>query len=81
MARATPRMRPARNPHPAASSRRPIPVNPLQAVLRLFVNTFGITQPTPETEARAGRVIALMLAGVLVLLGAVAWVLREAFTH
>jgi hypothetical protein len=56
-------------------------MNPLTAVVRLFVNTFGITQPTPEAEAKAGRVIALMLVGVVVLLGAVGLVLRAAFTR
>jgi hypothetical protein len=69
------------NPNPAASSRRPILVNPLTAVVRLFVNTFGITQPTPETEKQAGRIISLMLGGVLVLLGAVAWLLRAVLTR
>ena len=52
-------------------------MNPLNAVVRLFVNVFGITQPAPEAEARAGRIIALMLAGVLVLLCIVALVLRS----
>ena len=46
-----------------------------------FVNTFGITRPTPENEAKAGRFIAIMLGAVLVLLGAVAWTVRAAFTH
>jgi hypothetical protein len=53
-------------------------VNPLSLVVRLFVNTFGITQPTPETEARAGRVILAMLIGVAVVLAAIAWILRSA---
>jgi hypothetical protein len=56
-------------------------VNPLRFLVDAFVNTFGITQPTPETEVKAGRFIAIMLAAVLVLLGAVAWMLRTAFTH
>jgi cytochrome b561 len=56
-------------------------MNPLSAVVRLFVNTFGITQPTPEKEARAGRVILLMLLAVLVLLGAAGWLLRTAFAR
>jgi hypothetical protein len=56
-------------------------VNPLTAVVRLFVNTFGITQPTPEAEARAGRYISLMLVGVLVFLVGAAWVLRSIVTH
>ena len=68
-------------PHPI--SRIPVPpsdvqlgVSPLSAVVRLFVNTFGITQPAPEAEARAGRIIALMLVAVVVLLAVVALVLR-----
>jgi hypothetical protein len=58
-----------------------MPVNPLSSVVRIFVNTFGITQPTPETEAKAGRFILLMLAAVLMFLAAVAWLLRAALTH
>lgn len=56
-------------------------MNPLSAIVRLFVNTFGITQPTPETETKAGRVIGLMLLGVLVLLLGVGWLLRRSFAH
>lgn len=56
-------------------------VNPLRILVDAFVNTFGITPPTPENEVRAGRVIALMLAGVLVVLALVAWALRAAFLH
>jgi hypothetical protein len=54
-------------------------VNPLRFIVGAFVNTFGITQPTPDAEAKAGRYILLMLAAVLVLLGVAAWVLRGAF--
>jgi hypothetical protein len=61
---------------PAPISNVQLRVSPLSAVVRLFVNTFGITQPAPEAEARAGRIIALMLVGVVVLLGVVALVLR-----
>jgi hypothetical protein len=56
-------------------------VSPLTAIVRLFVNTFGITQPTPETEARAGRVILAMLIGVALMLAAVGWMLRSALVH
>lgn len=56
-------------------------VNPLRFLVDAFVNTFGITQPAPGAEARAGRYIALMLAGVLLFLGAAAWLLRAAFIH
>ena len=55
-------------------------MNPLRLLVDAFVNTFGITQPSPEAEARAGRYIALMLAAVLLFLGLAAWVLRAAFT-
>ena len=56
-------------------------VNPLRFLVDAFVNTFGITQPTPETEERAGRVIAIMLVGVFVVLATVAWLLRSVFTR
>jgi hypothetical protein len=56
-------------------------VNPLSAVVRLFVNTFGITQPAPENEARAGRVILAMLIGVVLMLAVIGWILRSAFVH
>jgi hypothetical protein len=58
-----------------------MPVNPLAAIVRLFVNTFGITQPTPATEARAGRFILAMLIGVVLFLAAMAWILRSAFVR
>jgi hypothetical protein len=56
-------------------------VNPLVAIVRLFVNTFGITQPAPEAEARAGRVILAMLFGVLAVIAAIAWALRSTLLH
>jgi hypothetical protein len=51
-------------------------MNPLRFLVDAFVNTFGITPPTPETEVRAGRVIALMLVAVALLIGAVVLMLR-----
>ena len=56
-------------------------VNPLSAIVRLFVNTFGITQPAPENEQRAGRVILAMLIGVFVLIAVIAFALRSAFVR
>jgi hypothetical protein len=56
-------------------------MNPLNAVVRLFVNTFGITQPAPQDEARAGRAIALMLVAVLVALLVVGLLLRSFIAH
>jgi hypothetical protein len=53
----------------------------LNFFVRMFVNTFGITRPTPGSEARAGRFIALMLTALLVLLVAVAALLRAALTR
>jgi hypothetical protein len=70
---------PARDLHPGARYRTQISV--LNFFVRIFVNTFGITQPAPGTEARAGRFIALMLTALLVLLVAVAALLRAAFLH
>ena len=61
---------------PGPLSNVQLSVSPLSAVVRLFVNSFGITQPAPDAEARAGRIIALMLVGVVLLLGVVALVLR-----
>jgi hypothetical protein len=58
-----------------------ITVNPLRFLVDAFVNTFGITQPAPEAEARAGRYIALMLGAVLLVLGVAAWLLHGAFTR
>ena len=56
-------------------------MNPLRFLVDAFVNTFGITRPTPEQETRAGRFIALMLILILVALIAVAWALRAAMAH
>ena len=56
-------------------------MNPLRFLVDLFVNTFGITRPTPPEEARAGRYIALMLLAVLLFLVAVTWLLHGAFAH
>ena len=53
-------------------------VNPLAAIVRLFVNTFGITQPSPEAEQRAGKVILAMLIGVVLMLAVVGFALRSA---
>lgn len=49
----------------------------LRLLTGFFVNTFGITPPTAETERSAGRAIAIMLAVVAALLGVAVWVLRS----
>jgi hypothetical protein len=56
-------------------------VNPLTALVRLFVNTFGITQPTPENEQKAGRAILAMLAGVVLMLAVAGYILRSAMVR
>jgi hypothetical protein len=56
-------------------------MHPLRWLIRIFVNTFGITPPTPENEVKSGKAIALMLAAVAVLLGVVVWLLRFALLH
>jgi hypothetical protein len=58
-----------------------IVVKALSILVDAFVNTFGITPPTPENEARAGRFIAVMLGGVLAVLVAVGWLVHSAFTR
>jgi hypothetical protein len=73
------RMQGVRIPHLSPVGYHRTIVNPLRFLVDAFVNTFGITPPTKQNEVRAGRVIALMLAGVLVFLAAAAWVLRAAF--
>jgi hypothetical protein len=57
------------------------PVNPLRFIVDAFVNTFGITRPTPEQEAKAGWFIALMLVLIIIGLVAVAWTLRTVLTR
>jgi hypothetical protein len=56
-------------------------VNPLGTLVRLFVNTFGITQPTPENEQRAGRVILGMLVAVVLMLAIAGYILRSAMVR
>lgn len=52
-------------------------MSPLRFVVDAFVNTFGITRPTPEQEVRAGRFIAAMLVLIVLVLIAIAWALRS----
>ncbi len=56
-------------------------MNPLRWLVTIFVNTFGITPPTPENERQAGKVIALMLCAVVLALGVVAWLLHLSLAH
>ena len=47
-------------------------MKPLLYLANIFINTFGITQPTPKTANRAAWFIAFMLLGVIVTVTAVA---------
>jgi hypothetical protein len=57
-------------------------MKPLLYLANIFINTFGITQPTPKTANRAAWFIAIMLLAVVVTVATVAvltlqWVTRH----
>jgi hypothetical protein len=57
-------------------------MRPLLFLSNAFINTFGITQPTPKNATRTAWFIAIMLALVVVLVATVAAVvLQLAFHH
>ncbi len=56
-------------------------VKPLRFLVDVFVNTFGITRPTPRQEAQAGWFIAVLLLLVAVFVVMVAWMLSGALSH
>lgn len=58
-----------------------VTVNPLRFLVEAFVNTFGITRPSPQQETRAGWFLAVMLVLVAVFLVVVAWMLRGALAR
>jgi hypothetical protein len=57
-------------------------MKPLLYLANIFINTFGITQPTPKTANRAAWFIAIMLLAVIVTVATVGiltlhWVTRH----
>ncbi len=54
-------------------------MKPLLWLSNIFINTFGITQPTPENARRMAIFIGLLLLDVLAAVTAVAFVLRASF--
>lgn len=54
-------------------------MKPLLWLANIFINTFGITQPTPEAANRAACIIGALLVLVVVLVVVVAFVLRSSF--
>lgn len=56
-------------------------VRPLQFFVDAFVNTFGITRPTPRQERMAGWFIAGMLTLIVVVMVAVVLLVRSVLLH
>ena len=54
-------------------------MKPLLFLANAFINTFGITQPTPEAAERAAWFIAVLMALVLLVVGGVALALAGYF--
>ncbi len=52
-------------------------MKPLLWLSNIFINTFGITQPTPENEKRMAIFIGLLLLAVVAAVTAIAFVLRD----
>jgi hypothetical protein len=46
-----------------------------RGLAQIFVNAFGITPPTPETEERTGMMIAAACLAIVAMLGLVAFTL------
>jgi hypothetical protein len=54
-------------------------MKPLLWISTIFINTFGITQPTPENANRMAIFIGVLLGAVVLGVVAVAFVLRASF--
>lgn len=50
-------------------------------LVHVFVNTFGITQPTPEGARRAARYLGVVLVVFLLAAFGAAYVIRGVFLH
>jgi hypothetical protein len=69
-------------PLPRTMDYHPITMRPLLLLSNAFINTFGITQPSPKDERRTAWFIAIMLLLVLAAVATVAAiVLHLAFHH
>lgn len=56
-------------------------MKPLLFLANAFINTFGITQPTPEAAERTAKVLAFMMLGVLLAVISVAILIVRAIYH
>jgi hypothetical protein len=54
-------------------------MNLLRFLASAFINFFGITQPSPEEETRASLFIAFLFLSMLVMLGAILFLLVDVF--
>lgn len=54
-------------------------MKPLLWLANIFINTFGITQPTADQANRMAIFIGILLAAVLVGVAAIAYLLRASF--
>lgn len=54
-------------------------MKPLLWLANVFINTFGITQPTPDQANRMAIFIGVLLAAVLFGVAGVAFLLRASF--
>lgn len=65
--------------HDSVSSE--ISMKPLIYLANAFINTFGITQPTPEAAERTARILAFMMLAVILAVIIVAVVVVRAIYH
>jgi hypothetical protein len=56
-------------------------VKPLEFLVELFVNTFGITRPSPRQEKMAGWFIAGMLLLIVLGLTGLVWLVHHVLAH
>jgi len=56
-------------------------MKPLLFLATAFINTFGITQPTPEAAERTARILAVMILGVLIAVFVVGVLVLRAIYH
>lgn len=56
-------------------------MKPLIFLANVFINTFGITQPSPESAERTARILAFMMLAVLILVVIVAIFFIRAIYH
>lgn len=71
----------AQNPLLLTLSYHPIIMRPLLFLSNAFINTFGITQPTPKNATRTAWFIAIMLVLVVALVATVAMVVLHVAFH